>query len=158
MEQNSVEGTLKTIISEDPYIKCARRDFEVANILFNARDSQGKFDVCNVIFHLQQSVEKINKFIALSLLSPLASLGNSILTNKQENEKIDVAKRVRSTQHNQAELFSELGNLTNIMFGRLGIEKADQMANEVFDILGIDMDSISDTGQFTDLDKKKETN
>lgn len=140
MAESNYKAELKERVLENQFIYCARRDFKVAEMLnANTTDSSKRIDRCNIIFHLEQSTEKLNKFLFLVLFPVFGKITND------DNLKINnILEKFKSKKigHNQAKLFLELIFNTKKVMSGFGITDPNKFSKMLFAEVGIDFPDI----------------
>lgn len=128
-------GAVSKAVLDNPFIQCARRDFEAAKKLYTLEPGSQHVDTCNTLFHLEQSVEKLNKFLFITLLSPMGKI-----TNDEEFDPDKLVKKLKGRiSHNQAKLFFELNKLAEIGLHNMGVTNYSNLSSSMLSEFGINI-------------------
>lgn len=117
MSKEDVVGIIQNSIRNDDFIKLAYNDWEVANLLWN---TDPKKYICSVIFHLQQSSEKLVK-VYVVMFHELLKNATIILMGPSLVSEHKIEKEIK--EHDAFKILSLLRTYHNAVFKELNLEK-----------------------------------
>ena len=142
MSKEEVEEIIQDAIRNDDFIKVAYNDLQASKVLWTTNP---KKDVCNTIFHLQQSSEKLAKvFLVLFhdfFKKALVATGQADISDEE------IEKCIKT--HSAAKILSLLSRYHDKVFETLKTENLD-VAGPIFDSAGvtkIDLEEGSEAGK-----------
>jgi hypothetical protein len=122
LEKKEAEYRVKSLVKNNSIVKSAKRDYLAGSLLLKKENGN---DVCNTIFHFQQSIEKLTKFFFILMTLSVTRHFNPNATEKDKNELI--RKQMMTIRHDHRKLIGEMigyANRLNIGSGySLGILK-----------------------------------